>query len=197
MTTYITLFRGINVGGKNIVKMAALKAMFESLGFQKVKTYIQSGNVLFQAENPEKSNETNDAEAFEKTLTNKVETKFKDAFGFESKVIMRSENEISRIIEDIPFSSEEVAEAELANADVEHLYVYLFSGPVCKDDIEKLCEKYNGPDLIQIHGREMYLLCHQSIRDSKLAILLGKVKTPVTVRNWKTMNKLNILTKEL
>ena len=50
MTTYIALLRGINVGGNKIIKMQDLKTMFQSIGFQNVRTYIQSGNVLFESD---------------------------------------------------------------------------------------------------------------------------------------------------
>ncbi len=75
MTVYIALLRGINVGGKNIIKMADLKRVFESIGLCEVKTYIQSGNVLF------KSNEA------EKSLCNKIEYEIEAIFGIPVKVI--------------------------------------------------------------------------------------------------------------
>ena len=69
MTTYVALLRGINVGGKNLIKMPALKASFEANGFQYVATYIQSGNVIFG------SPETRPAE-----LTRRIETMLAAAF---------------------------------------------------------------------------------------------------------------------
>lgn len=99
-------------------------------------------------------------------------------------------DEINAVIQDMPFSPEEIAAAEAANPDVEHLYVYLMdNAPEC-GEIEKLAAGYAGPDKLCAGRREIYLLCHQSIRDSKPAAALGKLGVPMTSRNWKTMNKL-------
>lgn len=121
---YAALLRGINVGGKNVVKMDDIKQLFLNLGLLKIKTYIQSGNVVF---------ETN---------------------------------------------------------IVEHLYIYFLDLPK-QAQVDDICKGYVGPDTLRMGKREIYLLCHQSIRKSKLAIRTAKVFDSATVRNWKTVNKLN------
>ena len=109
---YAALFRGINVGGKNVVRMADLEQLLFHSGLSKVRTYIQSGNAVF---------ETALAEA---DLLDKIKTGFLDRFGFESNVLIRSMEEIRVLIEQFPITSAEIAEAQTADPQVEHLYVY-------------------------------------------------------------------------
>jgi uncharacterized protein (DUF1697 family) len=180
MTIYIALLRGINVGGKNIIKMADLKLLFESMGLIEVRTYIQSGNVLF------KSSET------EEELRNKIERKIEEVFGFAIVVILRSAEEINSIINNCPFSELEIAEAESAS-EAESLYVSLMPHAPSHDKVKDLNIYGSERDKYKIIGREIYLLFHDSIRNSKLANNLLKVHIPATVRNWKTLNKLAVL----
>lgn len=175
---YVALFRGINVGGKNIVKMSELKKLFESLGFLVFQTYIQSGNVVFA------SNEDT------KTTMNKIRAGFNTAFGFDCAVTFRTAVEMQAILSGLPFSAEEIEEAKAANNQVEHLYVYLADEDIPVQSVEKLVSDYTGPDMPRASGREVYLLCHQSVRDSKPAAALAKLGMPMTARNWKTMTKL-------
>ena len=97
MTIYIALLRGINVGGKNIIKMSDLKRVFEGIGLYEVQTYIQSGNVLF------KSNEEEEA------LRMKIEHEIAKVFGFSVPVILRTATELKQIIRNCPFSEEEAS----------------------------------------------------------------------------------------
>lgn len=175
---YVALFRGINVGGKNIVKMQDLKQLLLDLGFQQVNTYIQSGNVVFEA-------------ALEEVpLRDRIHTAFSERFGFESDVILRSMDEMDTLIHRLPFSAEEIAKAEAADPQVEHLYVYFLENPPEPSKLDAICRKYTGPDLFQAGEREIYLLCSESIRKSKLAIGISKAFDSATARNWKTVLKL-------
>lgn len=184
MTVYIALLRGINVGGKNIIKMAELKRMFESLGLCEVHTYIQSGNVLF------KSNEE------EGTLREKIENSIAVTFGFPVPVILRTAAELERIISNCPFSEDEVAEAE-SFSEAESLYVALLAHIPLQEKVEKLTSYRNENDKFQIEGRDVFLLFCNSIRNSKVANNLHKLDVPTTVRNWKTINKLYALAKAM
>jgi uncharacterized protein (DUF1697 family) len=184
MTIYIALLRGINVGGKKIIKMADLKQLFESMGLIEVRTYIQSGNVLF------KSSET------EEELRDKIERKIEEAFGFAIVVVLRSAEEIKSIFNNCPFSELEIAEAESAS-ETESLYVSLLTHAPSHDKVEGLSINSSETDKYKIIGREVYLLFHGSIRNSKLVNNLQKVDIPATVRNWKTLNKLAVLAKAM
>lgn len=183
MTIYIALLRGINVGGKNMIKMVELKRMFEAIGLGQVRTYIQSGNVLFE------SNEE------EEPLRERIEHEIKTIFGFAITVILRTAAELERIILNCPFSAEEVSDAE-SSSEGESLYVSLLSQPPLQDGIERLTAYRNESDEYRIEGREVFLLFRHSIRNSKLATNLHRLNVPSTVRNWKTINKLAVLAKE-
>jgi uncharacterized protein (DUF1697 family) len=184
MTIYIALLRGINVGGKNIIKMADLKKVFEALGLCEVKTYIQSGNVLF------KSAETEDA------LCNKIEQELEAVFGFPVKVILRTSKELEQLLLNCPFSQDEISEAE-TSSQAESLYAALLSQAPLKENIERVDIYRSESDEYHILGRDVYLLFHNSIRNSKLANNLHKLNVSTTVRNWKTLSKLAALAKSM
>ena len=183
MNIYIALLRGINVGGKNIIKMSKLKKVFESIGLCEVQTYIQSGNVIF------KSNEE------EIVLQTKIEHQIEVAFGFPVKVVLRTLAELEEIILDCPFSKDEISEAE-SLSDKECLYVALLSAALQKEKTEYLNAYRSDSDDYRIIGRNVYLLFRNSISKSKLANNVQKLDAAVTVRNWKTLNKLVLLAKE-
>jgi uncharacterized protein (DUF1697 family) len=183
MTIYIALLRGINVGGKNQIKMADLKRILESIGLIRVETYIQSGNVIF---------ESNDNEV---TLRKKIEDKVEAKFGFSAVVVLRTAAELERLIRDCPFSEAEVAEAESANLEGESRYVALLTEAPVQEKIEYLNPFQSESDQYRIKNRDIYLLFRHSIRNSKLANSLQKLDAPATVRNWKTINKLQALVK--
>lgn len=184
MTVYIALLRGINVGGKNIIKMADLKQVFESIGLCEVKTYIQSGNVLF------KSDET------EELLCEKIEHEIETVFGISVKIILRTSTELEQIILNCPFSKDEVTEAETLSK-VESLYVALLKHNPLKEKIESIDVYRSESDKYHILGRDVYLLFYNSIRNSKLANNLHRLNVPTTVRNWKTLSKLVELAKAM
>lgn len=179
-TVYIALLRGINVGGKNMIKMADLKHTFEALSLGRVQTYIQSGNVLFESDEEEK------------TLRNRIEREIEAVFGFSVTVVLRTAAELKQVIGNCPFSKEAVAEAE-ALSKVESLYVSFLIEEPSQERIERLNAYRSENDECRIIGREVYLLFRNSIRNSKLANNLEKLNVPATVRNWKTINKLAVL----
>jgi uncharacterized protein (DUF1697 family) len=184
MAIYIALLRGINVGGKNMIKMADLKQAFEAIGLLKVKTYIQSGNVLFESEEKEE------------TLHKKIESKVEEAFGFPVAVILRTAEEIKQVVDNCPFSEKEISEAQ-STVEGESLYVSLLSQVPSEEKIGVLSNYKGEKEEYCIKGREVFLLFRNSIRNSKLANNLQRLDVPSTVRNWKTINKLATLAKEM
>jgi uncharacterized protein (DUF1697 family) len=181
---FVALFRGINAGGKHIVKMDVLKKMLTRLGYKNVRTYIQSGNALFDAES-----EPND-------IKEKIQTTFLETFGFDSPVILRTADELVATVNALPFSVEEIKAATLANPNVEHLYVYFMDNMPSFTALNAINAGYSGHDKLFFGTREIYLLCHESVRDSKLASALVKLNTPMTERNWNTLNKLLAMIEE-
>lgn len=184
MNIYIALLRGINVGGKNMIKMPELKKALETIGLNAVQTYIQSGNVIFESDEEEA------------TLQVIIENKIEAALGFPVKVVLRMLAELEKIILDCPFSKDEISEAE-SLSDKECLYVALLSTVPQKEKTEYLNAYRSDSDDYRIIGRDVYLLFRNSISKSKLANNLQKLDETVTIRNWKTLNKLVLLAKEI
>jgi uncharacterized protein (DUF1697 family) len=162
--------------------MIDLKRVFEAMGLCEIQTYIQSGNVLF------KSNET------EELLRMKIEHEIEAAFGFSITVTLRTSEELEWIIRNCPFSAEEILHAE-STSQGESLYVSFLMHCPSQENIEHFDAYRSESDEYKIEGREVFLLFHNSIRNSKLANNLQKLDVPATTRNWKTINKLAILAK--
>lgn len=184
MTIYAALLRGINVGGNNKIKMAELKKSFEALGLAKVRTYIQSGNVLFA------SDET------EPELREKIEGLLEQEYGFSGKAILRTADELKQIASVIPFSEAEIAAAK-ALSPGECLYVSMLQSEPAPDKAEKLQAFDFKDDRFRIAGRDVFLLFHQSLRNSKLAVQVEKLGVPATTRNFNTINKLIELAEDM
>src|SRR5689334_680926 len=99
MTRCVSLFRGINVGGNQLVRMEALKGLHTSLGLDDVQTYIQSGNVVFTSD-----------EADVAQIQKDIETGFAQTFGFSVKVMVRTANQLNEIIGNNPFHDQPMRE---------------------------------------------------------------------------------------
>jgi len=177
MTQYIALLRGINVGGKNKIKMADLREALSNVGFTNVQTYIQSGNILL---------ESNEDEATLRTL---IEHTIEQEFALSIKTVIRTSEQLKQIVENCPFSEEQIALVE-ANSEKESLYVAMLLDEPHIERIEKLNRLDFGADQYSVVGRDVYLLFDHSIRNSKLAIQVEKLGQLITTRNWKTINKL-------
>ena len=177
--TYIALLRGINVSGQKIIKIDELRKLFESLDFKNVKTYIQSGNVVFNSgiDNTE-------------IIVKLVEKKIKDVFTFDVTVIIRTGDEFRKIIQSNPF---------LKNKPVEKLYVIFLSGIADNENVEKLQPYKSKTEEFRIIGKEIYLFYPDGYGRSKLTnnIFELKLGLKTTTRNWNTVNKLFEMSKEL
>jgi uncharacterized protein (DUF1697 family) len=172
---YVLLFRGINVGGKNVIKMNTLRQFLLDLGLNNVKTYVQSGNAVAESDLDENS------------LKEKILIAFLKNFGFESSVIVRNIHEMNCLIEHLPITSDEITLAEASDPQVEHLYVYFLDNPPEQLQLDLALKEYIGSDILRAGEKEVYLLCHQSIRKSKLAARLSKIFATATVRNWNSV----------
>ncbi|RAV21130.1 DUF1697 domain-containing protein [Paenibacillus contaminans] len=178
MAIYIGLLRGINVGGKNKIKMADLKSSLETMGLSRVQTYIQSGNVLFESEE--------EAE----TLTKRIELEIKTVFGIAAAVVLRTAPELERIIASCPFDANALSEGE-------SIQLTLLTETPAQEKIALLSEGKSDIDEFRIAGLEIYLLFRQSVLDSKLAANLQKLGSIATTRNWNTIVKLDSLAKAM
>ena len=172
---FISLLRGINVSGQKQIKMTDLKALYESLGFIDVKTYIQSGNVIFQSaeiENPE-------------LLVRKIENAIQEKFGFDVPVIIRTKTELQRIIESNPILA-------FKENDEDRLYVTFLEKLPDKTAIEKLSEFDFSPDKFVLIEKEIFIFCPNGYGKTKInnTFFESKLKLKATTRNWKTVNTL-------
>lgn len=172
---YVLLFRGINVGGKNVIKMSDLRQFLLDLGLHNIKTYVQSGNAVVASDLDETS------------LRDKLHVAFLKHFGFESSIILRNIHEMRYLIEHLPITSDEITMAEASDPQVEHLYVYFLDNPPEQLQLDLVLKEYVGSDILRAGEKEVYLLCHQSIRKSKLAARMSKIFGTATVRNWNSV----------
>lgn len=179
METYISLLRGINVGAQKKILMKDLKELYESLGFEKVQTYIQSGNVLFQTKKQDKE-----------TLSRKVEKKIKEVYGFDVAVLHLTLPDIAKIIAANPYTASEKTAS---------LYIaFLYALPETSR-IEALKKFDLAPDQYSINDKAIFMWYDTSYGTSKMNnnFFEAKLKITATTRNWKTTIKLKELAEAL
>src|SRR6266700_1107293 len=167
------MMRGINVGGQKIIRMENLRASFEALGFRRVRSYVQSGNVIFEAA---------------KTLDNLsviIGKKILGDYGFSVPVILRTADEVKKIVSGNPFLNEK-------GIDSSKLHVTFLSAVTSEAALAKLDTLNENPDQFRIKGREVYLYCPNGYGRIKLsnAAFEKLLSVEATTRNWKTVNKL-------
>lgn len=174
MTTYISILRGINVSGQKIIKMDALKRMYEKLNFENVQTYVQSGNVIFSVK------ET-DTKVIEKIILSQIEKEF----GFDVPVIVLSAKTLETIIENNPFTKDNSKEPQF-------LHVTFLADNPAEFNKEKIVEKKQAGEEIAFTQNAVYLYCPNGYGNTKLNnnFLENKLKVKATTRNWKTTNEL-------
>jgi len=174
MTRFVSLFRGINVGGHQTIRMDALKELHESLDLWDVQTYIQSGNVVFTSNKPDVTQIQKD-----------IEDAFAQKFGFQVKVMVRTAGEFNMIIENNPFQNQPTKESKWVVA------MFLASDPI-STALEDIQKTYSGPEELHIIGQELYIYYPEGIGRSKLTntFLEKKLKTMGTARNWNTVLRL-------
>jgi uncharacterized protein (DUF1697 family) len=174
MAVIISMLRGVNVGGHKMVKMDALKALYESLGLRDVETYVQSGNVIFRTEGRELVR-----------LCKRIENGIEQTFGFHSDVIVRTPAELRDVVQKNPFASRRGIEPK-------RLAVTFLASDPGKEAREKLLAIKTEPEELQIEGRELYIYYPNGMARPKLTwpIIEKALKTSGTARNWNSVTKL-------
>jgi uncharacterized protein (DUF1697 family) len=171
---YLTLLRGINVGGNNIIKMTELKACFENMGFTDVATYIQSGNVLFRSE---EKNQTK--------LTSKIEKILSKTFNYNSRIVVISRKQLHSIVKEAPVGFGK--DAAKYRYDVIFIKEPLTSGEAIKNVVTK-----EGVD--NAHAGKYVLYFSRLISKASQSRLSKIIMLPMyhnmTIRNWNTTTKL-------
>ena len=171
---YIALLRGINVGRNKRIKMADLIKVFESLGFKNVKTYVQSGNVIFE-------HDSNDAAE----IAGRIERKISQTFSFSVNVIIRTKDEVENVVKGNPFIGR-------AGIELDKLHVIFLADMPDPKDVLNLDINKDENEEFEVIGREVYLYCPDGYARTKLKndIFEKKLNTEATTRNWKTTSKL-------
>jgi uncharacterized protein (DUF1697 family) len=172
MQIYLSLLRGINVSGQKSIKMLDLKALYQSLHFANVTTYIQSGNVIF------KSTITNTEE-----LALLIATKIKQHYNFDVPVQVLTLTELTAIVHNNPY---------VTTAPLEQLHVTILNAIPAPEKLAALAVVPHGNDTYVINNTTVYLRCTNGYGTTKLTnnYLEAKLKTSATTRNWKTINVL-------
>ncbi|HEX8267875.1 MAG TPA: DUF1697 domain-containing protein [Pyrinomonadaceae bacterium] len=172
MTKYVAFLRGINVGGRTSIKMERLREVFASLGFQNIKTYIQSGNVIFETDETDGDK-----------LSSKIESAVEKEF-FKTNVMVRSAEEIKEAIKNNPFAGEEF--------DEKLFHLVFLSEKLSDEKAEMLLSNNREMEKFAVRNREVYCLLRDGVADSLLGkkYIDNKLKTPATARNWRTVNKI-------
>jgi uncharacterized protein (DUF1697 family) len=174
--TYIALLRGINVGGRRSVPMAALREVHARLGYTDVVTYIQSGNVVFDADSDDVA-----------LLSRTIEQAITADFGIGVPVIVRTREDLVTIIESSPYTTTGADPARLAVA-------FLADAPAMERAVG-IDATGLLPDEFALGEREVYLHCPSGFGRTKLtnAFLEEQLGVTATTRNWKTVTKLAAL----
>ena len=174
MPTHISLLRGVNVGGNRQIRMADLKALYESLGYSAVATYVQSGNVIFDADSA-------DAPA----LIARIEAAIAQRFGFDVTVLLRSADDLRRVLDNNPFPAAQAAQ----------LHILFLSASPAPAAIAALNVPVADGEAWLLAGQEIYLHYPNGSGRSKMSGAFSERKLGVTAsaRNWNTVNALHDL----
>lgn len=179
---YVALLRGINVNGQKKITMDLLLEAFEEMGFENVRTYIQTGNVIFICSEQNKN-----------SLCYKIEIKIKEKFNFEVPVILRTLDDLKYAIEENPFK-------EIKLKENEKLHITFLNEPP-KEEAEKSLILYKDEkDIVKFRGNNVYILCRDGYGKTKFSnsFLEKKLKVLATTRNFATLNKIiSIMEEEL
>jgi len=173
MGTYIMLLRGINVGGHNKLPMKDLSAMFEAAGCDDVRTYIQSGNVIFSA-----------TKALTRHLPEIIHASIAEQFGYDIPLVLRSADQIAAIVEANPFT--------VTAPEERLLHVAFLRETPSAEAVATLDPGRSPQDEFVVNGSEIYIRFDEGVANSKLtnAYFDARLKTVSTARNWRTTKKL-------
>lgn len=169
MPTYISILRGINVSGQKKIKMVNLKNLYESLGFENVQTYIQSGNVVFE-------HKETTATALQKIIFDAIQKHY----GFEVPNLVLSPTEIETALKKNPFK------------DIDKMYFTFLEETPSKENIEKLYTYSFDEEYYELIDKVIYFHCPNGAGKAKMSnnFFENKLKVMATSRNLNTTKKL-------
>ncbi len=170
MADHIALLRGINVGGRNTLPMAELRALLAELGGEDVSTYIQSGNAVFRSGRSDTGN-----------LAGELRDRIAARHRFEPQVLVIGRDDLERAMRNTPFPTD----------DGSALHLYFLESEPEAPDLEKLREWQAVSESFELRGTVFYLHAPDGIGRSKLAARVERcLGVPATARNWNTVRKL-------
>lgn len=170
MSTYIALLRGINVGGNNLLPMKALVAILEDLGCENVRTYIQSGNAVFDVKS-----------GLTKGFADRFGEAVRTGHGFKPSILLLQAVELENAIKGNPFPT----------ADGKALHCYFLASTPKKPDLASLNQLKAASEAFVLKERVFYLYTPDGLGRSKLAVKVERaLGVAATARNWNTVSKL-------
>ncbi|HSU59121.1 MAG TPA: DUF1697 domain-containing protein [Bryobacteraceae bacterium] len=174
MTAVVSMLRGVNVGSHNRIKMDHLRRLYESLDLRDPQTYIQSGNVVFNA------GERNLA-----ALSERIGKGIEQSFGFRAGVILRTTSELRKVVEKNPFAAR-------PGIDPSKLLVTFLASKPDPETRENVLKIETDPEEMRIEGREVYIYFPNGMGRPRLSwpVIERKLKTSGTGRNWNTVLQL-------
>lgn len=174
MKTFVALLRGINVGRAKRVAMSDLRKLAEGLGFESVRTVLNSGNVVFRA----RIAAGTAAQRMEKALVAEL--------GVSSRIIVLSAKELGDIIETNPIPA--------ATAEPSRFLIAVVREPGDLERIRSLAAQDWGAEKLALGERAAYMWCPSGILESRIVEATGRaLGDSATTRNWATINRLYLL----
>ena len=171
MTTWIAFLRAINLGGRNTLPMRELATALEKVGLGRVKTYIQSGNVIFRASGTKAA-----------ALAEKISAAVEESHGFRPRVIVLSVDEVARAADANPFKKGE--------AEPRSLQLYFLAESPEDPDLKSLDRFKTTREAFALEGNVFYLYAPDGLGRSRLAKRVERhLGVEATVRNWRTVSK--------
>ncbi|MEG2102334.1 MAG: DUF1697 domain-containing protein [Flavobacterium sp.] len=173
MTTHLVLLRGINVSGHNMMKMDALKTMLENIGFQNIRTYLQSGNVFV------------DSEEDASKVGFMIKQEIFRVFGHEVPTIVITKEDLELCFKNNPFLKEK-------DIDIKKLYVAFVSTQLKKENINDLKISQFKPDEASIDGNRIFIKYAVGAGKTRFdqKYIEKKLNVTATIRNWNTVTNL-------
>ncbi|HIP07842.1 MAG TPA: DUF1697 domain-containing protein [Mariprofundaceae bacterium] len=176
---YLSLLRGINVAGQKKIKMEDLKALYEGLGFTNVQIYIQSGNVVFDADDSLNHQEV-------------IQAAISQQYGFDVPVLIRRQEDVDVIIGNYPFGTVDVTK------EGSQVLVSLLSKMPEPDDVHALKPFQHASESFVVIDQVAYIKCPNGYGKTKLTntLLEKKLDCTSTTRNWKSLLQLQMMLEE-
>ena len=176
---YVAILRGINVSGKNLIKMDALRIAMDNIGFQSIKTYIQSGNICFE------SNLKDNLE-----IAAKLKDGIEKNFQLTIPVLVFKEEEFDEIVNENPFMKQ-------SNFDTKFMHITFLESEIDSNLIPQLVDKCSESEQLFCQGKAVYLYLPTGYGNTKLSnnFIEKKLKNLATTRNWNTSLELQKILK--